>query len=58
MNEDLYLIRKVDANFVKEAFLKIFLKNKEDVNSMIKNYKVLGVLTEEKEWVEQYVAGI
>ena len=52
MNEDLYLIRKVDANFVKESFLTIFEKNKNDVDHLIKNYSVLNVLAHEKDWIE------
>eukprot|EP00347_Sterkiella_histriomuscorum_P019144 403342780 len=58
MNEDLYLIRKVDAQFVKESLLEIYQRAKGDVNNFIKNYKVLIVIADEKEWIEHYLIGI
>lgn len=58
MNEDLYLIRKVDANYVREAFLKIHSNNKEDVLVMIRNYRVLAVLADEIDWIRSNILGI
>jgi len=58
MNEDLYLIRKVDANFVKESFLTLYEKNKNDIDQLIKNFAVLNILAHERDWLEGYIKGI
>jgi hypothetical protein len=53
MNEDMFLLRKVDSQILKNDLYEIFCKCKQDIGKIIRTYSILSVLGDDKNWFEE-----
>ena len=52
LNQDIFLVKKVDPDLLKEGFRMLYLNtHHEDLTHMIKAYRVLQILSFDKDWI-------
>lgn len=59
LNEDLYLVRKVDQELIREGFRMVYTKyHREDLHHLFRSYKVFLKLSADKNWILKGIMGI